>query len=403
MFLAVGLTAAAQDNLVKNGDFENWDGGTPAQWQKSGKGSPSNATVKEAAEGRSGKALEVEHKGKGKNAQNSRYHCDALQLKAGNYTLSFYAKAASKGVVSGGWHPTGATGVKGYNYGQELEVDNNEWKQFTLQFTLDQDASIDVFVVNKQKSEGAVFFDDVTLTAVGTTPAPDPKPEPKPEPKPTPDPKPEPQPTPNPKPETPVGATVYEKALTDNADGWTLEQGNLPEGLTAVWMQHSKYGLKATGHYGGKTGKNTDTEAWAISPEVELKKTSFLTFEHAIGYTTEASTQGLYIREGATGEWQPLEVKTWPTGKNFTYVNSGAIDLRNYTGKKVQFGFKYTSTTEGAATWEIKNFKVVESPEAVNRVNARNGRTVIFDLNGRRVEKAERGVYIINGVKTVVR
>ena len=403
MFLAVGLTAAAQDNLVKNGDFENWDGGVPAQWQKSAKDSPSNATVKEAAEGRSGKALEVEHKGEGKKAQNSRYHCDALQLKAGNYTLSFYAKAASKGVVSGGWHPTGASGVKGYNYGQELEVDNNEWKQFTLQFTLDQDASIDVFVVNKKKSEGAVFFDDVTLTAVGTTPAPDPKPEPKPEPKPTPDPKPEPQPTPNPKPETPVGATVYEKALTDNADGWTLEQGNLPEGLTAVWMQHSKYGLKATGHYGGKTGKNTDTEAWAISPEVELKKTSFLTFEHAIGYTTEASTQGLYIREGATGEWQPLEVKTWPTGKNFTYVNSGAIDLRNYTGKKVQFGFKYTSTTEGAATWEIKNFKVVESPEAVNRVNARNGRTVIFDLNGRRVEKAERGVYIINGVKTVVR
>lgn len=403
MFLAVGLTAAAQDNLVKNGDFENWDGGVPAQWQKSSKDSPSNATVKEAAEGRSGKALEVEHKGEGKKAQNSRYHCDALQLKAGNYTLSFYAKAASKGVVSGGWHPTGASGVKGYNYGQELEVDNNEWKQFTLQFTLDQDASIDVFVVNKKKSEGAVFFDDVTLTAVGTTPDPDPKPEPKPEPKPTPDPKPEPQPTPNPKPETPVGATVYEKALTDNADGWTLEQGNLPEGLTAVWMQHSKYGLKATGHYGGKTGKNTDTEAWAISPEVELKKTSFLTFEHAIGYTTEASTQGLYIREGATGEWQPLEVKTWPTGKNFTYVNSGAIDLRNYTGKKVQFGFKYTSTTEGAATWEIKNFKVVESPEAVNHVNASNGRTVIFDLNGRRVEKAERGVYIINGVKTVVR
>ena len=403
MFLAVGLTAAAQDNLVKNGDFENWDGGAPAQWQKSGKDSPSNATVKEAAEGRSGKALEVEHKGEGKKAQNSRYHCDALQLKAGNYTLSFYAKAASKGVVSGGWHPTGATGVKGYNYGQDLEVDNNEWKQFTLQFTLDQDASIDVFVVNKKKSEGAVFFDDVTLTAVGTTPAPDPKPEPKPEPKPTPDPKPEPQPTPDPKPEMPVGATVYEKALTDNIEGWTLQQGELPEGLTAVWMQHSKYGLKATGHYGGKTGKNTDTEAWAISPEVELKKTSFLTFEHAIGYTTEASTQGLYIREGATGEWQPLEVKTWPTGKNFTYVNSGAIDLRNYTGKKVQFGFKYTSTTEGAATWEIKNFKVVEFPDAVNRVNARSGRTVIFDLNGRRVEKAERGVYIINGVKTVVR
>ena len=40
MFLATGLTAAAQDNLVKNGDFENWDGNAPTQWQKSGKGKP---------------------------------------------------------------------------------------------------------------------------------------------------------------------------------------------------------------------------------------------------------------------------------------------------------------------------------------------------------------------------
>lgn len=408
MFLAVGLTAAAQDNLVKNGDFENWDGGTPAQWQKSSKGSPSNATVKEAAEGRSGKALEVEHKGKGKNAQNSRYHCDALQLKAGNYTLSFYAKAVSKGVVSGGWHPTGATGVKGYNYGKELEVDNNEWKQFTLQFTLDQDASIDVFVVNKQKSEGAVFFDDVTLTADGATPAPQPQPQPTPDPKPqpTPDPKPEPKPTPDPKPEMPIGAVVYEKALTDNADGWTLKQGELPEGLTAVWAQDAKYGMKATAHTGSKKQGNEKiyaSEAWAISPEVELTKNSFVSFEHALNFKTDASTQGLYIREGENGAWQELEVKEWPAGNKWNYVKSGAIDLRNYTGKKVQFGFKYTSTAEGAATWEFKNFVVFQNPEAVNRVNARNGRTVIFDLNGRRVEKAERGVYIINGVKTVVR
>ena len=136
---------------------------------------------------------------------------------------------------------------------------------------------------------------------------------------------------------------------------------------------------------------------------MELTKNSFVSFEHALNFKTDASTQGVYIREGETGEWQPLEVKNWPTGKNWNYVNSDVIDLKAYTGKKVQFGFKYTSTTEGAATWEIKNFVVAQDPEAVNRVNASNGRTVIFDLNGRRVEKAERGVYIINGVKTVVR
>ena len=402
MFLAAGLTAAAQDNLVKNGDFESWDGTIPAQWQKTAKGSPSNATVKEAAEGRSGKALEVEHKVQGKKGQNVRYHCNALDLKAGNYTLSFYAKAVSEAVVNGGWHKTGTSGKTAYTYGKDLKVDNNEWKQFTFKFELKKDASVDVFVANKKDSKGAVLIDDVTLTAEGGTPAPEPKPEP--QPKPTPDP--EPQPAPDPKPETPVGATVYEKALTDNADGWTLEQGNLPEGLTAVWAQDAKFGLKATAHTGSKKKGNEKiyaSEAWAISPEVELTKNSFVSFEHALNFKTDASTQGFYIREGENGAWQELEVKEWPAGNKWDYVKSGTIDLRNYTGKKVQFGFKYTSTTEGAATWEVKNFVVAQDPEAVNRVNASNGRTVIFDLNGRRVEKAERGVYIINGVKTVVR
>ena len=114
MFLAAGLTAAAQDNLVKNGDFESWDGKIPAQWQKTAKGSPSSAAVKEAAEGRSGKALEVEHKVVKDKGQNVRYHSNALDLKAGNYTLSFYAKAVSEAVINGGWHKTGTSGLKAY-------------------------------------------------------------------------------------------------------------------------------------------------------------------------------------------------------------------------------------------------------------------------------------------------
>ena len=93
---------------------------------------------------------------------------------------------------------------------------------------------------------------------------------------------------------------------------------------------------------------------------MELTKNSFVSFEHALNCKTDASTQGFYIREGENGAWQELEVKEWPAGNKWDYVKSGTIDLRNC-------------------------------------------RTVIFDLNGRRVEKAERGVYIINGVKTVVR
>lgn len=381
-FMAATFAATAQTNLVQNGGFEEWADGTPAHWQKTEKGSPSNGTVKEFADGRSGKALEVEHKG-GKKPGNARFHCESIALKAGNYKLSFFAKAESEAVVDGGWHIEGATGVKGYTYsGKPLTVDNNEWKEFTYTFTLDSDANVDVFVVNKKDSKGAAYFDDMTLTAEGSTPAP--------------------TPGPTPTPETPVGGTVYEKALTDNADGWTFEQGTLPEGQTAIWAQGNKYGMKASGHFGGKTGANYDTEAWVISPELNLEKKASLTFEHALNFKADASTQGVYVRENG-GAWTELTVPTWPAGKDWKYVNSGEISLEAYKGKKVQIGFKYTSTTEGAATWEFKNFKVTEAPEAVRAAKVRNARTAIFDLSGRRVEKAENGIFIINGVKTVVR
>ena len=98
-----------------------------------------------------------------------------------------------------------------------------------------------------------------------------------------------------------------------------------------------------------------------------------------------------------------LDLKQWPAGKDWNYVEADKYDLKAYTGKKVQFGFKYTSTTEAPPLGKSRTSRWLNPPDAVNRVNARSGRTVIFDLNGRRVEKAEHGVYIINGVKTVVR
>jgi len=39
-------------------------------------------------------------------------------------------------------------------------------------------------------------------------------------------------------------------------------------------------------------------------------------------------------------------------------VASGDIDLSAYAGKKFQVAFHYTSTTESAGTWEVKNFAI---------------------------------------------
>lgn len=59
--------------------------------------------------------------------------------------------------------------------------------------------------------------------------------------------------------------------------------------------------------------------------------------------------------------WTPLEIENWPSGTNWTYVNTGNIDLSSYVGKKIRLGFHYTSTTESAPTYEFKNLKVAEA------------------------------------------
>ena len=50
------------------------------------------------------------------------------------------------------------------------------------------------------------------------------------------------------------------------------------------------------------------------------------------------------------------------TGSDWNFVNSGEINLSSYVGKKIQFGFKYISTTTDAPTWEVKNILILDMP-----------------------------------------
>lgn len=163
-----------------------------------------------------------------------------------------------------------------------------------------------------------------------------------------------PAPTPTPTPNAPI----YSKALTDNADGWTLDQGVLPTGLTRVWAQDAKFGLKASAFVGGARYL---TKAWAISPAITLTSGNVLTFDHAQRFAADAKTeQTLWVREATTpaSPWQQLTIPTYSDGSSWNFVSSGSIDLSNLAGKTVQFGFCYTSTTSVASTWEVKNFVV---------------------------------------------
>ena len=61
-------------------------------------------------------------------------------------------------------------------------------------------------------------------------------------------------------------------------------------------------------------------------------------------------------KDGTT--WDNLTIPTWPSGKDWTFVSSGSIDLKAYLGSKVKIAFVYTSTDGEGGTWEIKNVLV---------------------------------------------
>lgn len=154
----------------------------------------------------------------------------------------------------------------------------------------------------------------------------------------------------------PTVRTIYEASLTKgNLSDFTFENTVLPEQLTYVWSVDSKYGLKASSYT-----NNTcyEADATAISPVIDLTgyKSATLSYSQAANHfksndNFENMTQ-LLVRE-ENGEWQSVTRPASGVGSSWTFSPSGDIDLTAMAGKKMQFGYRYTSTSAVAGTWEI--------------------------------------------------
>lgn len=154
---------------------------------------------------------------------------------------------------------------------------------------------------------------------------------------------------------------IYSETFASNSQGaFTIKNVTLPSAITSVWLTSSSYGMVATAF---KTPTNYDAEGWLISPEIDLtnQATAKLKFDHAINFVTVANISNemtVQISIDGGTSWTKLTVPTYPAGTNWTFVNSGEINLQAYVGKKVKIAFKYLSTATKAGTWEVKNFIV---------------------------------------------
>jgi hypothetical protein len=115
-------------------------------------------------------------------------------------------------------------------------------------------------------------------------------------------------------------------------------------------------------------GTNYANEDWLVSPAISLAGESgvVLNIREAINYITSYDDMQVLISTDYDGSSDPSTNGTWteqsefnrPAGNSWTFVDSGDISLAAYEGQTIYIAFKYLSTSDGSATWEISRVEV---------------------------------------------
>ena len=148
-----------------NGDFETWSDNLPVNWKTTS--TAGNATLSQSTDAHSGK---YSVKVGGTSSANKRLGYKELELKAGKYTIKFYAKAAtaSGASVRPGFVPVTDGKVGNYVYGEYVnDISSSSWVLVEQTLDIPSDGTY-CFVVMNSKSPGAdVLIDDYSATLEG--------------------------------------------------------------------------------------------------------------------------------------------------------------------------------------------------------------------------------------------
>ena len=150
-----------------NGGFENWTDSKPTNWNTNSAG---NASLTKSEDAHSGKySVQVA----GTSSANKRLGYKEMSLKAGKYTIRFYAKAvtATGASVCPGHVAVndGTVDSQNYNYTKQyVNISNTEWTLVEQEITIEKDGTYSIVIMNAKKPGAAVLIDDFTFS-LGST------------------------------------------------------------------------------------------------------------------------------------------------------------------------------------------------------------------------------------------
>ncbi|MCR5361794.1 MAG: choice-of-anchor J domain-containing protein [Bacteroidales bacterium] len=316
-------------NLLSNGDFEQWSESLPVGWKSTT--TASSATLSQSTDVHGGSyAVSVEHSSSG----NKRLASSEISLKAGTYQIAFWVKSADASATTSvrpGYVPVTDGVVGSYAYGDYTNDVTTEWTQVSYSFTLSAATTVNLVVMLPKSAGASAIIDDFSLitsdgglaeTESGT--------------------------------DDPVEETGTTYDFTSAQGDWSIENKvAVPDGLTAVWTQSSKYGMVASAYVNNAAAAS---ESWLISPEVTLAEGS-MTFNEAANKFTNADNLAQFatikVSDDAGATWNDVTFTHAATGSAWTFVDA-TVDLSAYAGKAIRIAFVYTSDIAVAGSWEIK-------------------------------------------------
>lgn len=151
----------------ENGGFETWADGKPTNWKTAS--TAGNATLSQSEDAHSGK---YSVKVKGVSGKNMRLGYKEITLKAGEYKVKFYVKAATENGASicPGIVPVTDGKVGKYIYSNYVnELKNTEWKLVEQTLKAAEDGTYCFVIMNSGKPGGDILIDDFTVTFGSTT------------------------------------------------------------------------------------------------------------------------------------------------------------------------------------------------------------------------------------------
>lgn len=163
--------------------------------------------------------------------------------------------------------------------------------------------------------------------------------------------------------------SIFNESFETNFSSWITYSKTGSQ----TWQLDTQYGnpgscAKISGYSGGTNNANED---WLISPAQNFSAISSAKLDFDNAYKFTGAPIEVYVSNNYSGSGNPEAAGvSWTkingailSPGNFTYVNSGPLDISAFTGagnETVYIAFKYKSTSSDGSTWELDNINVTE-------------------------------------------